>query len=134
MNIMEKLIDYFETDLSLFHGKSIPEATILDAETRLGLNFSEEYKDYLKKYGIAVFSGHELTGLGCSARTNVIDVTLEQRKQFPDIPINLYVVEETNYDGCIIWQNVDGTVYVSDTFGRLKKVGDSLAHLYYPEN
>lgn len=48
-------------------------------------------------------NGHELTGIGKSIRTNVIDVTLQLKKITPDIPDDWCVVENENRDGASMW-------------------------------
>ena len=87
------------------------EEQITEAEQLLGLSFSQEYSDYLAEFGSASIYGHEFTGVCKSARLNVVHVTKAQREFNPDIPLNWYVIEETNVDGITIWQDSDGSIY-----------------------
>jgi hypothetical protein len=51
---MSEIIDVFEEMKRLLHGNGVSDEEILAAETELGLSFSDEYREYLKHYGIAV--------------------------------------------------------------------------------
>ena len=78
------------------------------------------------EYGIAAFAGHELTGLSDAKRTNVVDVTIKERNRNINIPDELYVIEETNMDGIVFWQNQKGEVFRSYSSGEITKAYDSL--------
>ena len=117
-----------------FHSlKGVTIETIKEAEEKLGLKFAKEYTDYLQKYGVASFFGHELTGLCTSARLNVVDVTIDERQYNQEVPQQLYVVEETNFDNVVVWQDVAGVVYKTAPGEKAKKVGTSLAEFYSVE-
>lgn len=103
---------------------------ITKAEEALGLKFAKDYADYLKKYGVVSFFGHELTGICSASRLNVINVTNELRQYTQDIPNDLYVVEETNYDGLVVWQDNSGAVYETIPGSGIKKVASGLAEYY----
>ncbi len=111
-------------------GATIDE--VKEAEEKLGVKFSKEYIDYLLKYGVASFFGHELTGICSSPRLNVTDVTTKQRQYNQDVPHNLYVVEETGFDDVVLWQDEGGTVYMTVSGGP-EIVGGSLAEYYAEE-
>lgn len=91
----------------------VSEGTIKAAEEKLGLRFSEEYKDYLRSCGVAMADGHEFLGLGSSNRLDVVANTLEEREANPGIPANLYVVEQADIDCIVVWQSFSGEVYQS---------------------
>ena len=76
--------------------------------------------------GAVSFKGHELTGVCLSKRLNVVDVTLEARKLNPTIPNDMYIVEEANIDGILVWQNASGAVYISMPGTSTPKVAGSL--------
>lgn len=99
---------------------------INECENALGLKFSSDYREYLSKIGLASFDGRELTGISKYDRLNVVSVTKDDREYLPDIPSNLYVIEESGIDGIIIWQSSDGTVYQSSMSGKITKISDSL--------
>ena len=116
--------ELFIDESSLLAGSGVPEKEIEEAEKKLGLKFSDEYREYLLHYGIAAYRGHELTGLTKSTRVNVANVTTEERK--PGIPDNLYVVECTNVEEIIIWQSATGEIYASSPNMKLTKINDTL--------
>ena len=110
---MSKLIEAFEAKHNLLVGNGTSDDVIDEAENQLGVTFSDEYKEYLKKYSIAAYGGHELTGISKTSRLNVVDVTRVERERNKDIPDNLYVIEQTNVEDIVIWQSNEGTIYYS---------------------
>ena len=107
------------------HGKPALFQEIQKAEIKLGISFSEEFRDYLLTYGFASIDGHEFTGLGCIPYLNVVDVTLDEQKYNPNIPHSWYVIEETHIDGIIIWQDATGSIYQSKQLLSGIKIADS---------
>lgn len=99
---------------------------ILRAEDILSLNFSKEYKKYLRTFGFATYEGHELTGICKAKRLNVIDVTLYERELSPDIPPTWYVIEQLNIDGIVIWQSSTGEIYQTAPNTEPLKICNSL--------
>lgn len=83
-----------------------------EAEKTLGLKFAREYKEYLLRFGCASIYGHELTGICESARLDVVQLTQEIRAFDANIPSDWYVIEETNIDGGVIWQDGEGKVFL----------------------
>jgi len=83
------------------------------AEKKLKLRFAEDYRRYLQIIGLAMFGGHELTGITTSSRLNVVNVTEREREKNSIVPAYLYVVEEANMDGIIVWQDERGQIYFS---------------------
>ena len=81
------------------------------AQEILGTCFANDYYEYLKTYGLASCEGHELTGLCASSRLNVIDVTRRERELNPGMCVNWYVIEETNMDGIVFWQDSEGAIF-----------------------
>lgn len=96
----------------LISSGAVDENEIMKVEDTLGVKFADEYRAYISNFGTASFYGHELTGI-CEgdASINVVDVTLEERAYFPNIPRGWYVVEQTHIDGIVIWQDEDGCIY-----------------------
>lgn len=84
-----------------------------DAESALDVTFAEEYREYLLTYGAASIFGHEFTGISSNSRISVVNVTLDER-EFTNNCDTLYVVEQTNIDGIVIWQDSKGTIYKSN--------------------
>lgn len=86
-----------------------PESAVQEAERTLGLSFASEYREYLSSLSLVSFCGHELTGLVSSPRLNVVSATERLRNRH--IPSDYYVIEETNIDGIVIWQNSTGAIF-----------------------
>lgn len=97
------------------------------AEKKLKLRFAEDYRRYLQIIGLAMFNGHEMTGISTSSRLNVVNVTEREREKNSVVPANLYVVEETNIDGIVVWQDEGGQIYFSQPNCVPEKKHDSLA-------
>ena len=103
---------------------------ITTAANNLGLQFSEEYTEYLREIGLCVIDGHELTGISDEKRTNVVDVTKEQRKFNPLVPENMYVIEETDMDYVVIWRDEKGKIYKTGYNEKPVKIAESIADYY----
>jgi hypothetical protein len=91
----------------------VSEDKISEVETNMELIFADDYKEYLKKFGIATVDDHEFTGIGKSQRLSVDKVTQKERSKNDLIPKNLYVIEELGIDGITIWQSGTGEIYQS---------------------
>ena len=87
------------------------EEEICAAEQALGLTFAEQYRDYLKAFGLASFQGHELTGIIKSQRLNVVAQTNLAKEANSHIPDDFYAIEIANIDGIIIWQKSTGEIF-----------------------
>lgn len=124
---MSTILDALKSKRRLLTGERVPDSLIGEAEKMLGLSFSDEYRDYLREYGIAAYSGHELTGITRSPRLNVVSVTLAERERDVDAPRNLYVVERTNVEEIIVWQGECGELYFSSPNHPLEKFCNSLS-------
>ena len=110
--------------------KSFGEAdkkSVLSAEQKLLLRFSNEYVDYLSAFLFVIYDGHELTGLCKAKRLNVVDVTLAEREVNPNVPKDWYVIEQTHIDDIVIWQNAKGEIYQTAPNAKPIKICDSLA-------
>ena len=99
---------------------------ILQAEEELNLVFSKEYTEYLATLGIAVFEGHEFTGICDGKRLDVIRNTMEQRKFNPSVPEEWYVIECLNIDDIVIWQNEQGEIFRTIPNKKGKKICSTL--------
>ena len=122
-----KINKILEKKIDLLCGEPAREQDVEKAEKKLGLHFAEEYKEYLLEYGIVAYSGHEITGLVDDDRTNVVTTTQRNKKGRKNIPRNLYVIEETNMDGIVIWQSTDGKIYSTVNDGKPEFLYASLA-------
>ncbi len=84
---------------------------IESAEIALSLKFSDEYRQYVSRFAVASFYGHELTGVCNFPRLSVVDVTLSERAANPAVPMGWYVVEQAHIDGIVVWQSSAGEIY-----------------------
>lgn len=124
---MNTISDVIKNKPNLYFGKGVTEGEIDSAERDLNLSFSKEYKMYLLQYGLISYDNHELTGLCNSHRLNVVCVTKEERKIYPQIQSDMYVIEQTNIDGIVIWQSSNGDIFQTAPNTMLMKIADSLA-------
>lgn len=117
------------------HIKNIPDAyyktgvsvkEIEQAETKLNVKFSKDYIEVLNNFGVLLVNGHEIIGLGSSARLNVIDITTEERELNLEINPKWYVIEQANIDRVVIWQNKQGEIFQTQPEYGFKKIADSL--------
>lgn len=84
---------------------------IIEAEKELGVNFADDYSKYVEKYGAISAKGIQLTGVTNYERLSVVSVTKKERNINPNIPANMYVIENVAIDGIIALQDETGKVY-----------------------
>lgn len=104
----------------------VSEEQITCAEDILALRFADDYREYLRAFGVASGNGHEFTGICNSKRLNVVDVTLAERDNAVDIPQDWYVLEEADIDGIIIWQCSTGEVFQMQPNGEAVGIAASI--------
>lgn len=124
---MKTISDAIKSKPNLYFGKKANETDINVAKKELDLFFSNDYKEYLLQYGLISYDNHELTGLCSSQRLNVVYATKEERKNNPHIPIDYYVIEQTNIDGIVIWQSSNGEVFQTYPNSNPEKIANSLS-------
>lgn len=107
------LVEFIKNDPDAITNTGASQEKVLKAEEILGIKFAPDYREYLLTFGIAISDGHELTGLSNLDRTNVIKVTIANREMGNEKRKDMYVVEEANIDGIVVWQKEDGTVYTT---------------------
>lgn len=105
----------------------VTENDIKEAEKRLDVRFSDEYKMLLTKYGIWSFEGHEFVGISKSKRLNVVDTTEKEKSLNGNALKGLYVLEVTGIDGIVIWQSNEGDIYRTVGKSKPKKLNTSLS-------
>ena len=106
--------------------KPASQTEISDAEIQLCLRFADEYKKYLAEFGEVSARGLELTGIISADYINVVVATKEKWGMYPNVPHNLYVVEDTTIDGIVIWQDANGIIYKTTPHSEPLKIADSL--------
>ena len=100
----------------------LSEKDINNAEKVLSLRFADEYRMYTKKFGAISANGIELTGVVSAPRLNVVDVTTLEKSLNPNIPDDMYVIENTGIDGILMLQNAKGDIFsISPTSKPVKK-------------
>lgn len=108
-------------------GTPVTEKEILEAQNKLNLVFNEEYVQYTRALGAASYYGHELTGVSKVKYEDVVEITLTEKKCNEQVPQDFYVIECTNVDGIVYWQDRFGTIYVTQPGSKPRKVSNSLA-------
>ena len=116
----------------LICGKPSSIEAISESENKLQARFSYEYREYLLSMSLAMFDGHELTGITNQSRLNVVEATQEYREKNKNVMSDLYVVENLHIDGIIILQNSDGQVFESAN-NQIRIIANSLSDYYFSE-
>ena len=122
---MHNIIDVIQQQPYFFASGQVTESDIAKAEQTLGVRFANDYRNYVAAFGIASYSGHELTGICKCKRLEVVAVTLEERQNTP-VPTDWYVLEQAHIDGIVIWQATNGAIFQTTPNGMQKKICDSL--------
>jgi hypothetical protein len=110
----------------IYH-KGVDSDHIKQAERELSLKFADDYIEYLSKYGQITFRGHEMTGLVSAKRINVVECTKFERESKDNFPSNMYIIEDTHFEGLIITQDSNGKVYELYQNGKRVLIHDSLS-------
>ena len=123
---MSHLTEKLKEQKDFFARKPVSMEEINAAERILNVVFSDEYKAYIAELGAATIHGHELTGICRNRNVNVVDETTQARSITPEIPEDFYVIENTHYDGILIWQDKEGNIYSSGSGLGVKKLASSI--------
>ena len=123
---MKDIIKLIKSMPDYIGANGVDEKTINDAEKVLGLKFAKEYREYLANIGLAGFDDRELTGICKQNYLNVVYETNRRRKLYFNVPKDMYVVENLNIDGIVIWQSSDGSIYQTVHDSKPEKIYDSL--------
>ncbi|NFT91106.1 SMI1/KNR4 family protein [Clostridium botulinum] len=122
---MENIIKVIKQLDNLRYLNGASEDEIKNAQQKLNLLFASDYKNYLEIYGAIIAKGVELTGLNVSSRINVVEVTLNERKN-NNIPNNMYVIENIAIEGIIILQNEKAEIFELRENGKLNMIYNNL--------
>lgn len=123
---MKNIKDLLYDKRDMISGTPAHQVEIDTLEEELQLVFAREYKQYLREFGFACVEGHELTGACKAKRLNVAKVTQTEWANNELVPNDLYVIEQANIDGIVIWQSESGVVYQSQPNMKPVKICDSL--------
>ena len=83
-----------------------------DAQSKLSLVFTEEYKEYLEKYGVIRFKGVELCGLNIDGYLNVVEATEQEKQVNKEFPAKMFVIEDLGVDARLIVGDEKGNIYL----------------------
>lgn len=108
---MKEIVDLLRAQPAFISIKAPTAQEVTQAEKALGVTFAADYRDYVAALGVASYEGHELTGVCPFPRLSVVSVTQQERAANPAIPSAWYVLEQTNIDDLVIWQDASGAVY-----------------------
>lgn len=109
------------------YSNGVSDECICITEKEMQMTFSQDYRSYLKCFGVAIVNGHELTGLNCDNRVNVKAVTRDAKTRDSNVPQDWYVVEDTHIDDIIVWQDQEGDIYLKSPYTKPKKICNSLS-------
>ena len=108
---MKEIVDLLRAQPAFISIKAPTAQEVTQAEQSLGVTFAADYRDYVAALGVASYEGHELTGVCPFPRLSVVSVTQQERAANPAIPSAWYVLEQTNIDDLVIWQDASGAGY-----------------------
>ncbi len=128
MNTLEEMIRTADNFASL---SPATKSQITEAEKKLQLKFSEDYKEYLLCFGVATFDNREPTGICSSDRLNVVSVTDHARQYYTTFPKDAYVIEEHLLDHIITIQDCSGNVYIYTPDCMKKIIAHSLLEYFF---
>lgn len=120
------VVDLIKSIPDVIVGSGASDKEIDKAEKALELNFADDYKECLHSFGAVMFDGHELSGISKAKQSNVVELTSSEKSYHADIPEDMYVIENLDIDGIVIWQDTKGTIYEMQN-GKYKKINKSLA-------
>lgn len=109
---MSIIIEKIKEIPNLYQSQGASEIEIKQAESKLGLMFSTEFKDYLMSYGQISFLNTEWMGLKSDDFCDVVNMTLEARQNYSDFPNDKYIVENLHFDDHIVLADSVGKVYI----------------------
>ena len=118
-SVWKELENYFEDDRNDYVGGRVNISLVEEAEKKVGLKFSLDYKKFLELYGGATVGGELIYGLSyqqCMSINcwSVLDKTFffKNKQKWPDID-DWYIISDDgrgNPIGC----KPDGSVWLSD--------------------
>lgn len=108
---MNGIVEKIKKVDKLYHAKGCTTSQLKEAQRELGLEFPEEFIDYVKEYGAISFYGTEWTGLNVGGYLNVVEVTKRERELNSAFPTDCFVLENQAIDGLITAVNENGNVF-----------------------
>lgn len=110
----------------LYHVQGCTTQQLEDAQHILGLEFPEEFVEYVREFGAISFYGTEWTGLNVEGYLNVVEVTKQERERNTLFPSDCFVLENQGIDGIITVINTKGHIFMVQ-YGNMIPLCDSLS-------
>ena len=129
---MSDFIEKIKTIPNLSIGNGCSEKQLADAQAELGIAFPPELKGYLLTFGSIDFYGTVWLGIGeingkeIKGERNIVFMTQRVRKDFPDCPKDLLILEDFGIDDRYAAVGTDGSVFHVHC-GTCQKAYDSLS-------
>lgn len=108
---MKGIVDKIKKFEKLYHAKGCTTRQLKEAQSELGIEFPEEFIDYVKEFGVISFYGTEWTGLNVDGYLNVVESTKQERELNSAFPTDCFVLENQAIDGVITAVDEKGHVY-----------------------
>lgn len=108
---MKGIVDKIKKIEKLYHAKGCTTRQLKEAQSELGIEFPEEFIDYVKEFGVISFYGTEWTGLNVDGYLNVVESTKQERELNSAFPTDCFVLENQAIDGVITAVDEKGHVY-----------------------
>ncbi|MFT8310760.1 MAG: SMI1/KNR4 family protein [Sporolactobacillus sp.] len=122
---MSGIVEKIKGISKLYHATGCTTKQIKEAQNALGIDFPEEFIDYVKEYGAISFYGTEWTGLNVGGYLNVVEVTKQERDMNSSFPSDCFVIENQGIDGLITIMNEKGWVFTLQ-YDKKEPLCDSL--------
>lgn len=121
--MLEKLEKIINNDEEIFWTGEVSEDRINSIEKELNVSFSEEYKLFLRKYGLMIGYGVEILGCGKSTEASVVKETKRYREF--GLPSDFIIISSAD-EWVYCLDLVGGEVFSWDKHNRKpKKVADN---------
>lgn len=125
-NIIDVINSLGESDKLYFVGE-VELSEIEEAEETLGVEFADDFVEYVQKFGSISVGSIELCGIDEDPDCSTVEKTEEMRDQFSDFPMDCYVIESVGVDNAVMVQKRDGTIYQFLPDHELMFAADSLS-------
>lgn len=79
-NEIRQFIEEYRGDDDIFTTGGASQELISDAEKKLNIKFTDEYREYLSECGLLMAFGFELNGIGLNGSASFVEDTLRYRK------------------------------------------------------
>lgn len=101
------------------------KSQIKSAEEKLGLRFSDDFKEYVSNFGAIRFYATEWTGFNTDDYCDVVKTTLEARQLYDNFPKDMFILEDLHIDSLLILSDSQGRIYQWQN-GNLEKIHNSI--------